>query len=508
MRLTDLINGIDILESSGDLSFEVSELCYDSRQCERGSLFVAVPGLKRDGHDFIEEAVKRGAVSIVHETDIIPLEGVTTIRVENSRLAMGSLGKNFYGNPSGEICLIGVTGTNGKTTVTYLLEAILNEAGYNPGVIGTINYRYGGRVFQSLNTTPESIDLQRILREMADYGVTHVVMEVSSHAIDLKRVDACKYEMGIFTNLSSEHLDYHGTMENYFFVKKRFFQEIIRGGKKIINGDDPWGMRIIEEERSPAIVFGIEKSCNVSAFDFKLSMDGIITKIRNSDEEFDLTSSMIGKFNLLNILTAVTAALSLNISRENITAGIEKVKSIPGRLERVSAPPDPAIFVDYAHTQDALKRALENLVEFKKRKIITVFGCGGDRDRTKRAPMGRVATELSDIAIITSDNPRTEDPMGIIGEIEAGIDRNSIKRFSSGNICGNQREKGYLIIPDRREAIELAVSIADTADIVLIAGKGHEDYQILRTGRISFDDRIVTKEALARMKVRKREADE
>lgn len=502
MRLTHLMNGMDVLESSGDFSLDVSDLCYDSRRCGKGSLFVAIPGLKHDGHYFIEEAVKRGAVCVVHEKDIISSKGVASVRVRDSRLAMGSLGKNFYGNPSGEICLIGVTGTNGKTTVTYLLESILKEAGFNAGVIGTINYRYGGRAFQSLNTTPESVDLHRILREMADYGVTHAVMEVSSHAIDLKRVDACEFEMGIFTNLTSEHLDYHGTMENYFLVKKRFFQELITGGKKIVNGDDPWGMRIIQEEGTRALVFGIEKSCDVSAFDFKLSMDGITAKIRTSDGEFGLISSMIGKFNLFNILTAVTAALSLDITRGDIVAGIEKVKNIPGRLEMVNAPGDPAVFVDYAHTEDALKRALENLVEFRKRKIITVFGCGGDRDRTKRAPMGKVATELSDIAIITSDNPRTEDPLGIIGEIEEGINRNSIEKFLSGNIYGNQNGKGYAVIPDRREAIELAISIADTADIVLIAGKGHEDYQILGTGRISFDDRIVTREALARRRAR------
>jgi UDP-N-acetylmuramoyl-L-alanyl-D-glutamate--2,6-diaminopimelate ligase len=464
---------------------------------------VAVPGLKRNGHDFIGEAVKKGAESIVYQTDIAPVEGVASVRVQDSRLAMGMLGRNFYRNPSGAICLIGITGTNGKTTVTYLLESILDEAGYNTGVIGTINYRYGGRVFQSPNTTPESIDLQKTLREMVDCGVTHVVMEVSSHAIDLKRVDACEYTMGIFTNLSSEHLDYHGTIDNYFLVKKRFFQELVKG-KKIINGDDPWGVKMIENKGPGTIIFGMENPCDVSAFDCTLSMDGIITKIRASGREFELTSPLIGRFNVLNILAAVAAALALDISVENIAAGIEKVKNIPGRLERVSNFADPSIFVDYAHTHDALEKVLENLSEFKKGRIITVFGCGGDRDQTKRAPMGSVAAKLSDIAIITSDNPRTEDPLEIIDQIEKGIDRGSLKKFSSGDVHGNQQEKGYAIIPDRRKAIERAISIADAADIVLIAGKGHEDYQILGTGRIDFDDRIVAREILAGLRVGER----
>ena len=500
MRISDLTAGMDILTSQGDMTIDVSDICYDSGRCTGGSLFVAVPGLRYDGHDFIDDAVRRGAVCVVHERDRAPLQGVTSIRVRDCRRAMGWLGKRFFGNPSGELCLIGITGTNGKTTVSYLLESILGEAGHATGVIGTINYRYGGQVLPALNTTPESVDLHRVLRDMADAGVTHVVMEVSSHAIDLNRVDDCDFDMGIFTNLTSEHLDYHGSMENYFAVKRRFIEELIPPGKQVINGDDPWGMRIIETVGSQAVVFSLERTADVSVAASSLSMQGIWAGIRGSGAAFDVASSMIGRFNLANILTAATAALSLGISGGHIADGIEKVRTIPGRLERVTGPGEPVVFVDYAHTEDALKRALENLAAFREGKIITVFGCGGDRDRTKRAPMGRVATELSDIAIITSDNPRTEDPLAIIDDIMAGITDGAVERYDARRLYENRNGRGYTVMPDRREAIELALSMAVPSDIVLIAGKGHEDYQILGSRRVSFDDRVVTREALARRK--------
>ncbi|MBN2569257.1 MAG: UDP-N-acetylmuramoyl-L-alanyl-D-glutamate--2,6-diaminopimelate ligase [Deltaproteobacteria bacterium] len=500
MKVSTLIEGVDILEAKGDTLLDVSALCYDSRLCKGGSLFVAVSGLTSDGHEFIDEAVQKGATCVVYEKGIISVEGVTSVKVRDSRLAMGQLGRNFFCNPSGDMFLIGVTGTNGKTTVTYILESVLREAGLAVGVIGTINYRYGGQVFQSLNTTPDSIDLQRILREMADAGITHVIMEVSSHAIDLKRVDSCEFDMGIFTNLTSEHLDYHGSIENYFLVKRRFFRELMNGGKKIINGDDPWGMRIIEEEGPGAVTFGIDttEGYDVVAVDFALSMEGIRAKIKTSNEEFYVTSSMIGKYNLANILTSIAAAFSMNIRKEHITAGIEKVKNIPGRLERVNDPGEPSVFVDYAHTEDALRRTLENLADLKEGKIITVFGCGGDRDRTKRVPMGKIAIKLSDVAIITSDNPRTEDPLVIIDEIMRGIRDNTVESYNPTQVYRTQNGREFAAIADRREAIEKAVSMADPSDIVLIAGKGHEDYQILGTRRIPFDDRIVAREALAR----------
>lgn len=497
MNFSGLLNGVDILDVSGDISGDASGLCYDSRECEEGSVFIAISGAQFDGHDFIRDAVKRGARYIVYDKDGVPaVPGAACIRVRESRLALAGLAKNFYRNPSRSICLIGATGTNGKTTVTYLLESILSAAGCSVGVIGTVNYRYGGMVFPAPHTTPESPDLQRMLREMADAGVTHVAMEVSSHAIDLKRIYGCEYDLGIFTNLSREHLDYHRTMEEYFLVKKRFFDDVIDGRPAVVNADDPWGARLREEIRTPVVTFGVGGEADVAPADVVLSIDGIDARIRMTGTEFSMSSPLAGRFNLSNILAAAAAALSLGIPQEDIRSGIGALDIVPGRLERVSGPGEPVVFVDYAHTGDALEKVLETLLEFKKRRIITVFGCGGDRDRTKRPGMGRIAAALSDLAIITSDNPRTEDPLAIIDEVEGGIGAGSA-RYAPEDITGGRAGKGYTIVADRRSAIALAVSIADDSDIVLVAGKGHEDYQIVGTRRLPFDDRVVVREALS-----------
>ena len=498
MQLSRLTKGLNILQISGDTSGDVSSICYDSRQCGEGSLFVAICGHMSDGHDYISDALKGGARYIVHEKDIDTKPQITSIKVADSRQALGILGKIFYRNPSADLCLIGITGTNGKTTVSYILESIFNAAGLSVGVIGTVNYRFDGNVFPALITTPQSLDLHRTLRKMVASGVTHVILEVSSHSLDLKRVNSCEFNMGIFTNLSQEHLDYHNTMERYFLAKKILFQEILNIGEKmIINVDDPWGQRLFKETGKKALTFGIENECNVSARNFILSPEGIKAEIKTHHGNFTINSPMIGKFNLYNILTATAAASSLQIPEEHIRAGIENLKKIPGRLEKVSKPGQPAVFVDYAHTEDALKKVLQNLSRFEK-KIITVFGCGGDRDHGKRPLMGNVATTLSELAIITSDNPRTEDPLMIINEIEKGI-LGDTKKYSPKNLTKNFDEKGYVIIPDRKAAIELAIAIADVSDIVLIAGKGHEDYQIIGDRRISFDDRVISREALKKL---------
>ncbi len=497
MKLSGLLDGVDILDVSGDISGDASGLCYDSRECEKESVFVAISGTQFDGHDFVLDAVKRGARYVVYDKGSAPtLPGAACIKVGESRLALARLGKNFYGNPSRDICLIGVTGTNGKTTVTYLLESILKSAGFSVGVTGTVNYRYGGTIFPAPHTTPESLDLQRMLREMVDAGVTHVVMEVSSHAIDLKRIYGCEYDIGIFTNLSREHLDYHRTMEEYFLVKKRFFDDVIGGRPAVVNVDDPWGARLQGEIASPTVTFGVDGPCDVSPVDVVLSIDGIDARIRGAGGEFSISSALAGKFNLSNILAATAAALSLGIPQEDIRSGIGALDVVPGRLERVSRPGEPVVFVDYAHTGDALEKVLETLSEFRKKRIITVFGCGGDRDRTKRPGMGKIAAALSDLAIITSDNPRTEDPLRIIDEIEGGIKAGST-RYAPEDITSGFMGKGYTVVADRREAIALAVSVADDSDIVLVAGKGHEDYQIMGTRRLPFDDRVVVREALS-----------
>ena len=504
MQIRAVIKDIETFQISGNMEGDVSAICYNSKNCEKNSLFVAVRGLKFDGHCYIPEAIARGAKFIIHENDYTPPPGVVSIKVANSRRILGLLGKNFYSDPSSHLCLIGVTGTNGKTTVTYLLESILKEAGFRVGVLGTVNYRFNGKVLLAPNTTPESYELQKILREMVDQGITHVVMEVSSHAVDLRRVDDCSFDVGLFTNFSQDHLDYHKTLENYFQAKKRFFDEILPSGKNahghamIINGDDPWGQRLLKEAAAdaPLVTFGIESACDIAVDRYTLTIEGIKAETSTKERSFTLSSHLIGKFNLYNILAAVAASRALNIPDEFIQAGVENLHNIPGRLEKISIPGKPDVFVDYAHTEDALLRVLQNLSAFKKEKIITVFGCGGDRDRGKRPLMGNAATTWSDLTILTSDNPRTENPLSIISQIEAGICKSSVKKFSPGEIGSDMNEKGYVVIPDRRKAIETAVFLAGASDIVLIAGKGHENYQIIGGELFPFDDRHVAKEAL------------
>ena len=497
MELSELIKELDIIHISGEEAGVVSDICYDSRRSQEDSLFVAISGLKFDGHDYISDAIKRGARYIIHEKDVSINPGISFIKVADSRRTLGKLGKKFFRNPTSELCLIGVTGTNGKTTVTYLLESILESAGFRVGVIGTINYRFGGNTFESSITTPESLDLQRIFRNMVNAGITHVIVEVSSHALDLGRVDDCEYDLGIFTNLSQDHLDYHLTLDNYFLAKRRFFSDILKEGKKmIINVDDPWGRQLFEKVGSAGLTFGIEHRTHVFSDEYTLSLNGINATLKIPQGSIAITSPMIGKFNLYNILASTAAAAVLMIPEKYIKAGIKRLEKVPGRLEKVSGSDEPAVFVDYAHTEDALKSVLENLSEFKTKKIITVFGCGGDRDRGKRPLMGRAAAEFSDLAIITSDNPRTENPLAIIDEIERGVRSGTIRKYRPVDYHSGFDEKGYIVISDRTEAIHLAIRIAEQDDIVLIAGKGHEDYQILGETKIWFDDTVIARKAL------------
>jgi UDP-N-acetylmuramyl-tripeptide synthetase len=506
MILSKLLEGIDTLDGSVTLNREVNveSVCYNSRQCTSGSLFVAVTGLKSDGHDYINDAIHRGAKVVVCEKELPSRAGVTAIRVENGRRALGLLARNFYADPSKSLVAVGVVGTNGKTTITYILESIFQTAGFMCGILGTVNYRYPGLVMEAPNTTPESLEMQRILREMVDHGVTHVVAEVSSHAIDLRRIDDCDFNLGIFTNLTQDHLDYHKTMENYYQAKKRFFSEVLPAGKKqrrytmAVNADDPWGRRLIRETGyvSRPLTFGIDEQADIWASEFTLSLDGIKAEISMESVRFDIVSELIGKFNLYNILAAVAAAIALRIPIEAIREGVRRMISVPGRLEKVSSSEQPKVFVDYAHTDDALRRVLQSLLPFKEGKIITVFGCGGDRDRGKRPLMGKVTTNYSDLTILTSDNPRSEDPMTIIQDIEVGINSQSVLRGSQEDLARGVIGKGYVVIPDRREAIETAIRSANSSDIVLIAGKGHEDYQIIGAKRLYFDDRVVAKEIL------------
>ena len=502
MKLIQLIKGIDIINLSADTQGEVSTLCYAADKCEQGSMFVAIRGLAHDGHDFIADAVNRGARYIVCEKDVQIPSGVKAIKVMSSRRALGVLAKNYFGNPSARLCLVGVTGTNGKTTTTYILESILVKAGLKCGVLGTVNYRYNNKTYPAPNTTPESYEMQKILRAMADEGVTHVIAEVSSHAIDLKRVDDCDFDLGVFTNLTHEHLDYHLTMKNYFQAKKRFFAEVLPQSKKvhpqkmIINGDDQWGKIILKNVALPALTYGVEKNNAVMAASYELSLSGIKAKIDLEGENISISTPLVGKFNIYNILAAAAAAKALQIPSAIIKAGIENLSYVPGRLERIDSSFGFTVLIDYAHKPDALKQVLQNLAEFKKKRIITVFGCGGNRDKGKRPLMGEAATFYSDLTIVTSDNPRLEDQLVIIAEIEKGIESNKIKKADFDNLSEHRDTHSYAVIPDRRKAIETAIMEAEPEDIVLIAGKGHEDYQILGTKKIPFDDRVVAVQAL------------
>lgn len=506
MNLSRLLQGIEISGVSGlaDQGVIITSLCYNSRQCSPGSLFVAVRGLKSDGHDYVEDALQRGAKAIVCEKEMPLPQGIAAVRVRDGRRALGQLAKNFYGDPSASLVAVGVIGTNGKTTVTYLMESIFQAARLCCGVLGTVNYRYPGLIMEAPNTTPESLDLQRILRDMADHGVTHVVAEVSSHAIDLRRVDDCAFDLGIFTNLTQDHLDYHKTMENYYQAKRRFFSEVLPGGRKqrpysmAVNADDPWGKRLIREAGAVCrpLTYGIEENADIRASSFDLSLEGIKAEITVGTTHFEIASPLIGRFNLYNVLAAVAAAIALRLPLDDIARGVLNMTAVPGRLEKVSTADQPQVFVDYAHTDDALRRVLQSLSPFKRGRILTVFGCGGDRDRGKRPLMGKVASNYSDWTILTSDNPRSEDPLAIIRDIEVGINSSSVPKGTPEELSSGRDGRGYVVIPDRREAIGTAIRSAGASDIVLIAGKGHEDYQIVGAKRLYFDDRVAAKESL------------
>ncbi len=500
MELRQLLQGITVIGHHAPPAGEVSSVCYAANQCQPGSLFVAIAGLAHDGHDFIGQAVDRGARFIVHQKDIAVPEGILALQVSDSRRALGILARNYFRDPSSQLTLIGITGTSGKTTVTYLLESILTAAGFSCGVLGTVNYRYSEKVLPAPNTTPESFEMQRILREMTDAGVSHVIAEVSSHALDLKRVDDCDFDLGIFTNLSPEHLDYHKDMEDYFRAKKRLFTELLPQSKKkylqkaVINADDRWGQKLISEIKIPAQTYGIQGQ--VTVHKEEITLGGIRAEVTVSGKTITVSSGLIGSFNLSNILAAVAAASVLGVESSAIETGIQNLACVPGRLERVDSSAGIHVFVDYAHKPDALNQVLKTLTALKQNKIITVFGCGGNRDRTKRPVMGHTATTYSDLTIVTSDNPRLEAPQAIIAEIEAGIDQQKVMKVSDGNLNREDQHRSYTVIADRKAAITVAIRLAQAGDIVLIAGKGHEDYQILGTQKVPFDDRLVAAQAL------------
>ena len=499
MILKSLLENLQYEHFSGDPEVEVKGITYDSRSVREGDLFVAIKGTAFDGHTFLGEAVERGAVAlVVEESKDCPAE-IPCIKVSDTREALSHAAVHFYSRPCERLSLIGITGTNGKTTVSYLLESILQAAGKKPGVIGTVNYRFPGHILKAPVTTPESLDLMRIMREMADEGVDHVLMEVSSHALDQGRTRDCPFGLAVFTNLSRDHLDYHDSMEAYFEAKSMLFASLgkERSGQRttaVINLDDPWGEILTGRTAAEVVTYGIQKKCDFQAEDVRMSEAGLSARLKTPKGETVVHSSLIGDFNAYNMLAAAAAAMNLGVGLEEIVAGIENLAGVPGRLERVENRARKNIVVDYSHTPDALAKALKALRPFAKGRLICVFGCGGDRDKGKRKEMGRIAAELSDWIFLTSDNPRTENPDAIISQIEEGVSAAGIVK-QTGPPVSHTTAKSYLIVPDRAEAITMAVHLAAGKDVVLIAGKGHETYQIVGREVRDFDDRKIAAEA-------------
>ncbi len=502
--LKDILAVLDRPLLDGDPYAPVAGVTLDSRKVQAGWLFVAVPGDNIDGHSFIGAAIRAGATSIMAQ---IPrdrdYENVNWIQTPDTRRALGPVAAKVYRDPTAELILVGITGTNGKTTLTYLLEAILEHAGKVPGVIGTVSYRRPGKEQSALRTTPEASDLQFLFREMVDNGVTHAVVEVSSHGLHRHRLNGSHFDIGVFTNLSQDHLDYHGNLEDYFLAKQILFSEMLAvSGKNsrhaVVNLDDAYGRRLAQEtDAVPVTGFGTNPDSAVKPVDVGLNSEGISGTISISDRVIEIESRLVGGFNLMNILAAIAVSHALGIDLEATVEGVASVHKIPGRLERVPSS-SGTVLVDYAHTPDALRTVLTALNAFRNNctgRIITVMGCGGDRDRAKRPIMGSEAAARSNVLIITSDNPRTEDPLAIIEEVVRGVRPQGLKPYSP--MLSDDAEF-YHVIPDRREAVAWAVSRMQEHDILLVAGKGHETYQEINGVRYPFDDREILREELAR----------
>jgi UDP-N-acetylmuramoyl-L-alanyl-D-glutamate--2,6-diaminopimelate ligase len=485
MKLNNLLAGLSVLDLSGNLEEEILGITYSSKSVKRGFLFAALQGQKSDGFDFIQEAQANGAQAILSEKARPANFPGIWIQVSEARQALALCSANFYSHPSQKMEVIGITGTNGKTTITYLVEEILRKAKFTPGIIGTITYRGPKMNITAQRTTPEAPDLQKLMKEMVDQGASHCLMEVSSHALDLKRVWGIQFDVVVFTNLSGDHLDYHHSMDEYFEAKKKLF--FLNHHKRIavINTDDSWGQKLIPQVPIGVITYGLQDSAVVRGEKYELDEKGIETEVKYPGGKMQISSSLLGKPNLYNILASIAIAFTLKISPDFIKEGITNLKVIPGRFERIENSVGLNIFVDYAHTDDALRSLLETFRELNPKRILLVFGAGGGRDKTKRERMGKVAATLADLIFLTSDNPRYEDPMAIIRDVEKGIK--------------NAGSESYTVIPDRKEAIAKALSSGKKNDYILVAGKGHEDYQIFKDKIIHFKDTEVIKEILEQM---------
>ncbi|MHB8709624.1 MAG: UDP-N-acetylmuramoyl-L-alanyl-D-glutamate--2,6-diaminopimelate ligase [Desulfuromonadales bacterium] len=497
MRLAEMLQHVSVDELLGSIDVDVAGLRYDSRQVQPGDAFFAWRGRAQDGHRFLADAAARGAaVLVVEELPELKLPA-TIVLVDNSRRALAAMARAFYGDPSRDMAVVGVTGTNGKTTTTYLLEAVLAEAGSAPAVVGTVNYRFGQTVHTAPHTTPEAVELLEQVAQFRAAGARSLVMEVSSHALDQYRADGIRFQVGVFTNLTPEHLDYHGDMESYFASKLRLFQELLPavGGRAVINIDDAYGARLAQLLPN-ALTCGRSARALVRPEELTVTLNGIHGRVVTPAGPVVLASPLLGDYNVENLLGAIGAGVALGLPATVIERGLTRAAAVPGRLERVDNRRGAVALVDYAHTGDALDRVLQALQALNPARILTVFGCGGDRDPRKRPVMGEVAARRSDIVVVTSDNPRTEAPLRIIEQICTGVTGIHPREWTREEaVAGVGR--GYVVIPDRREAIRFAVSVLRPNDVLLVAGKGHEDYQILGTTRIHFDDREELRNAFA-----------
>lgn len=495
MRICELIRPLMLYKTTGDLMTEIHGIQIDSRQVQPGDLFIALKGTQVDAHRFVGQAVENGAAAVMVERSVA-FSGIPVIQVPDTRRAMAVVAAQFYHYPTKELKLIGVTGTNGKTTTTYLIEQLLKHKGSLTGVIGTIQTKIGKKKFATRNTTPEVIDLQKTFRMMKDEGCEYSVIEVSSHALDMGRTRGCQFRIGVFTNLTQDHLDYHGTMENYREAKSLLFSQLGNAYAEdledntyaVFNADDKASGYFMKRTPAQVITYGIEQPADVKAEDIRFTSSGTAFTLKTFRGEVPIRLRLVGKFNVYNVLAAVSVALIEGMELKQIQSALAEVKGISGRFEPVDLGQPYSVLVDYAHTPDSLENALTTIREFAKGRVICIVGCGGDRDRSKRPMMAEIAVKNSDFAIFTSDNPRTENPVTILDDMMVGVDQYPKDR--------------YMVIKDRKEAIYEAVAKAKPEDVILIAGKGHETYQEVNGVRHHFDDREVAGDAIRSMQAK------
>jgi UDP-N-acetylmuramoyl-L-alanyl-D-glutamate--2,6-diaminopimelate ligase len=501
MKLGQLVGEAPGLAVEGDSAAEIRGLSYDSRRVMPGDLYFSLARDREQNRANIEEALVRGARALVVKgrEDGSARPAVTVVRCERPRRLMGVAASRFFDAPSSRLDLIGVTGTSGKTTTTYLLSSIFEVCGAPAGIIGTIGIFVGPRKIYSGLTTPESLDFELALAEMERAGVRRAAAEISSIGLAEERVEDLNFRGCVFTNLGRDHLDYHRTEENYFAAKLRLFTELLpksshREAFAVVRGDDPFGRRVLDAVKGRAISFGLARGLDVYPLTANVGTDGICASISALGKRIEVRSPLLGEINLLNILGASAVSVALGIESDAVVEGLRRCPGAPGRLEAVPGPPGVTVLVDYAHKPDALEAVLRALRALNPRRLVCVFGCGGDRDRGKRPLMGEIAGRMADLAILTSDNPRSEDPLAIIGDVGSGLRDAGLDRIVPAQVG---RKRGYLVEPDRRAAITLALGIATAGDIVVIAGKGHEDYQLVAGRRLDFDDRAVVRELMA-----------